>query len=189
MGDPVLRWDTLEDAQVDLADIESALATHRPTMVIVSWMPAGTDWTAKIRAAPSVMEYILIGPPEKSLCGNEWLTWGWGGGGRPPHFAVDGWAREFVDDVSRLLLSCVDCPLWDEVGSSRCVSFRRLSSEELELMDGPTREEERRKIDSKKSKAHDSLMRKEEKGRQERMLAELKANREKADAERLAKGH
>ena len=45
------------------------------TVVIVSWMPQGVDWTEKIRRK-RVKGYILIGEMWDGCCGDNWLTWG-----------------------------------------------------------------------------------------------------------------
>jgi hypothetical protein len=47
-----------------------------PTLVIVSWMPSGVDFTEAIRACGSVQEYILIGEADGSVCGDAAKTWG-----------------------------------------------------------------------------------------------------------------
>jgi hypothetical protein len=59
-----------------LEDCETALSSHGPHMVLASWMPLGQDWTAAMRATPPVEEYVLIGQPDSSMCGDAWLTWG-----------------------------------------------------------------------------------------------------------------
>ncbi len=54
---------------------EEALQKYEPTLVLVSWMPFGIDWSETIRQTRSVEEYFLIG--EKGGCvGSGWETWG-----------------------------------------------------------------------------------------------------------------
>ena len=53
----------------------AALAEHEPAVVLVSWMPAGVDWTAEIRACPSVCAYLLVGEADGDNCGDSWSTW------------------------------------------------------------------------------------------------------------------
>eukprot|EP00873_Tetraselmis_striata_P014575 jgi/Tetstr1/434839/TSEL_002554.t1 len=55
---------------------EQALSEFQPDVVLVSWQPMGQDWTAAIRATPSVAEYILIGEIDDGICGQPWATWG-----------------------------------------------------------------------------------------------------------------
>ena len=88
-------------AHVEDMAFEAALKKHEPRVVLVSWMPMGVDWTAAIRATPSVQEYVLVGEADDGCCGHNWLTWGnpafqaQGGGtcaGVPPYVA-EGWTR------------------------------------------------------------------------------------------------
>ena len=55
---------------------DEALRQLRPHLVLCCWMPLGQDWTADMRNALSVVEYVLIGQPHSSMCGHAWLTWG-----------------------------------------------------------------------------------------------------------------
>ena len=48
---------------------EAALATFEPAIVVVSWMPAGVDWTAAARATASVRACVpLLAPPTLHSC-------------------------------------------------------------------------------------------------------------------------
>ena len=55
---------------------EDALRKYCPQMVLVCWMELGVDWTAAIRQARSVEEYVLVGEPDSGVCGRRWETWG-----------------------------------------------------------------------------------------------------------------
>ena len=60
---------------MELQTCEHALAEHQPQLVLCCWQPLGVDWTAAMRATPSVLEYCLVGQAD-SMCGDAWLTWG-----------------------------------------------------------------------------------------------------------------
>mmetsp|Transcript_31426 Transcript_31426/g.67567 ORF Transcript_31426/g.67567 Transcript_31426/m.67567 type:complete len:327 (-) Transcript_31426:17-997(-) len=64
-------------AQVEIADYRDALAKHKPTVVVCSWMPLGEDWTAVFRACETVTSYLLIGETDDGCCGRPWETWGY----------------------------------------------------------------------------------------------------------------
>jgi hypothetical protein len=49
---------------------------HPPDVVLVCWHPMRADWTAAIRAAASVAEYVLIGETDDGACGDPEATWG-----------------------------------------------------------------------------------------------------------------
>ncbi|BBN02965.1 hypothetical protein MPTK1_2g19690 [Marchantia polymorpha subsp. ruderalis] len=70
----------LNGPNVNLEDALVSVTERSPHIVLVSWMPMGVDWTAHMRATPSVLEYILIGEMDDGICGDPWLTWGY----RPP---------------------------------------------------------------------------------------------------------
>jgi hypothetical protein len=135
---------------VEDVGFERALQKHQPEVVLVSWMPMGVDWTAAIRATPSVKEYILVGETDDGCCGCNWHTWGnpayapsvplpssspadfdgaaaadGGAESAPPQppYVVDGWTRHEVDEPSALQLCRFDSE--DFVGNSRTVAFRR----------------------------------------------------------------
>ena len=55
---------------------EVALQRADPHIVLCCWQPLGVDWTQHIRDTASVLEYILIGQADSSMCGDALLTWG-----------------------------------------------------------------------------------------------------------------
>lgn len=61
---------------VEAINQRDALSKYKPEIVISSWMPPHTDWTASFRAAPSVNEYLLIGWSDDGVTGKKWKTWG-----------------------------------------------------------------------------------------------------------------
>lgn len=67
----------LNGPNVGKKDALEAISEAMPHVVLASWMPIGVDWTAKMRATPSVLEYILIGETDNGICGDPWLTWGY----------------------------------------------------------------------------------------------------------------
>ena len=94
---------------IEALDVEAALRTHAPALVLACWMPAGRDWTAALRACASCREYVLVGPADSAISGHEWLTWGRGGqrGEVAPHAAA-GWTRHDVAEVARWQLCRID---------------------------------------------------------------------------------
>jgi hypothetical protein len=54
-----------------------AVAQYTPAIVVCAWMPENTDFTVYWREAPSVEEYVLIGPANSGLSGLPWETWGY----------------------------------------------------------------------------------------------------------------
>jgi hypothetical protein len=106
-GPPEIPED--QECQVEQLSVEEALKTHTPVMVLVSWMPAGRDWTAQFRKCHTCLEYLLVGPTHGSSSGHDWFTWGQGGldSEVAPHTA-DGWSRHNVAAVARWQLSRVD---------------------------------------------------------------------------------
>ena len=54
---------------------KEALTRFQPDLVLVSWMPAGTDWSASFRRA-GVANYIICGEADDGCTGHNWLTWG-----------------------------------------------------------------------------------------------------------------
>ena len=95
---------------VERLDAEAALSAHAPRIVLCSWMPSGIDWTRAMRACPSVHEYLLVGEPDGSTCGDGWATWGQLFDGyeeygldeeSEPPFKEDGFVRAPCDEVSR----------------------------------------------------------------------------------------
>ncbi|KAG0624895.1 hypothetical protein M758_2G012000 [Ceratodon purpureus] len=63
--------------EVKEEDAVHAMTSRKAHIIISSWMPRGIDWTAHMRAAPSVREYILIGETDNGICGCPWETWGY----------------------------------------------------------------------------------------------------------------
>lgn len=66
----------LNGPEVKEEDAIHAITSRKAHIVISSWMPRGIDWTAQMRAAPFVREYILIGETDNGICGCPWETWG-----------------------------------------------------------------------------------------------------------------
>lgn len=67
---------TMEGATVEKLNCKEALEFYSPTVVLVSWMPSGLDFTLDIRACASVRYYLLVGPSDSATCGDVWATWG-----------------------------------------------------------------------------------------------------------------
>jgi hypothetical protein len=59
-----------------IGHVEALRMVPGPTLVIVSWMPSGVDFTESIRDCASVQEYILIGEADGSVCGDASKSWG-----------------------------------------------------------------------------------------------------------------
>lgn len=98
------------------------LPDAKPDIVVASWMPLGEDWTADFRATQSVLEYILVGPPEAT--GHVEHTWG-------PAALPAGWTRSEIVEVARFQVC--RCDSRGEIGHSTTMSFRRdLSGPEAE---------------------------------------------------------
>ncbi len=49
----------------------NAIKKYRPDVVIVSWMPYGSDWTPGFRKIKSVKGYFIIGESEGGCCGSD----------------------------------------------------------------------------------------------------------------------
>ncbi len=96
---------------VEEMDVVEALNKYSPTIVIVAWMPIGTDWTKAIRATKSVKEYVLIGHPYDEVCGGRWETWGIDKNnlhaGELAPYADDGFSIEELNEVSKEQLSFI----------------------------------------------------------------------------------
>ena len=130
-------------AAVEDMDYKRALEKYAPTVVLVSWMPQGEDWTKDIRATASVKEYVLVGEADDGCCGDNWHTWGNHAFFSPtdgpkariggdtaeaaapevPPYVADGWTRHDLGDLSDLQLCRFDSE--EFVGNSRTVVFRR----------------------------------------------------------------
>ncbi len=108
------------------------LAKYKPTIVMCSWMPYRTDWTADVRATPSVREYILIGEVGTGNCGDHWKTWGVPMSeedriklaGKVPPYVADGFTRNDLDDIKDLQICRTDSSPDDAI-HSYTISFRR----------------------------------------------------------------
>ena len=91
---------------IDLSH-EQAVEQLEPAIVLCCWMPENTDFTAALRRAPSVCEYLLVGPAESGLSGLPWETWG-----HVPPYLQPGWitaeelaAMSDADPKKKTLLS------------------------------------------------------------------------------------
>jgi hypothetical protein len=61
------------------AIVASSPELPRCDVVLACWQPMGVDWTAAMRAAPHVLEYVLVGETNDGICGQPWATWGYDG--------------------------------------------------------------------------------------------------------------
>ena len=110
--DSEISNDWVEENKIDSVfpvqkiDHQGAIATHKPNIIIFSWMPYKYDCTDDFRAAESVEEYILIGETDYGCCGDEWKTWGIapseedreaGKDYRTPLYEQDGFERAGTD--------------------------------------------------------------------------------------------
>lgn len=116
----------------------AALASFRPHVVIVSWMPMGVDWTAAFRRCDSLQQYILLGEAFDGAAGHNWYTWGnpafapaeargeeARGQELEPPYAADGWVAEELCEVSRWMLSRFASDAADCECNSSAIAFRR----------------------------------------------------------------
>lgn len=118
---------------VEALSVSAALHKYEPHVVIASWMPMATDWTAAFRACPSVEEYLLLGECFDGACGHNWLTWG-NLASAPndcavPPFVADGWRIEEIPAISRWMLSRFASDVEDCEWNSCAVSFRKRTNE------------------------------------------------------------
>ena len=119
---------------VERLDCEAALAAHAPQLVLACWMPSGVDWTAAFRACASVREYVLVGEPDSSTCGDVWASWGVLPS-RPDEYGInessvppwdaDGYVRAELDDVAQYQLCRFDSAA--ARGYSTSVAFASLA--------------------------------------------------------------
>jgi hypothetical protein len=61
---------------VEPIDYRRALKRYQPEIVLCSWMPMGSDWTADFRREANLEEYLLVGQSDHGNCGDNWATWG-----------------------------------------------------------------------------------------------------------------
>jgi hypothetical protein len=96
---------------------KEALSRLRPDLVLVSWMPAGTDWTKSFRRA-GVKNYLVCGEADDGCTGHNWETWGnvqykedggRGQNGATPLYKQDGYERTDLNDLALLQLQRYDC--------------------------------------------------------------------------------
>ena len=116
---------------------EAAIERLQPSVVLVSWMPSGIDWTCHCRECPSVREYILLGERDGSTCGDGWATWGlvpdngyeYGlDDDSPKPYAADGFVLTELADVSRWQICRFDSAA--ARGFSTAVAFTRADHHE-----------------------------------------------------------
>lgn len=111
------------DFPVALAPHNQALTQQAPRIVICSWMPMMLDLTADFRKTTSVDEYILIGETDESISGDEIETWGMVNADETPRYALEGFERRDLKELSKLQTCRTDTPgHWFH---SETVSFRR----------------------------------------------------------------
>ena len=147
-----------KNIQVEKLSVVEAVAKYAPPppelspegessrlIVLCSWMPPQSDWTASFRTPSSsiyapgessgagiVEEYILIGECDDGTCGHNFHTWGNpdayegqdDGDENVPvaPYIADGYQRVDLEDLSLLQVSRFDCKRSSE---SKTVSFRR----------------------------------------------------------------
>lgn len=104
-------WEIEPLFPVERLGAREALEKHQPSIVIFSWMPPGEDCSKEFRQAPSVKEYLLIGEPDQSTCGDPWDTWGKAQPGYDedvlkvdwvPPYEADGFVRNNLDELTSL---------------------------------------------------------------------------------------
>lgn len=117
--------DVTHSFAVEAADVATALQRHQPTVVLCAWMSMGADWTAAIRATPSVREYLLIGEVDMGVSGRPWETWGVGPGEIAP-YVRDGFERVPLGALAVLQIARSDTP--HVRFHSHTVAFRRRRS-------------------------------------------------------------
>ena len=115
----------------------SAATPHPQYHIIVlcSWMPMNTDWTAIFRQDEGVDEYVLIGECDDGQCGDNWLTWGnlhhlhddalgtmESDAKVTPQYVLDGYVRHDLNEFSPHQFSRFDCRTSK---TGRTVSFRK----------------------------------------------------------------
>merc|ERR1712014_483749 len=119
-----------------------------PRLVICACMPPRIDWSASLRRAATVLEYLLIGPVDCSRSGDLCETWGGpepfrtrGRSPERPAFMAQGFVRHDLPHLSNLCLGTDDTP--GRIGINSVVAFRRLLRPKL-LVGGVASAESRR---------------------------------------------
>ncbi len=125
-------WKIKQEFPVENITNEEALKKYKPQIVISSWMPPRVDFTAAIRACPSVDEYLLIGEAYGAT-GEPWLTWGQHGMEQedidePPVFEKENFYPKEIESISKEQLCKLDEPSLDSsegFSVSSTISFKR----------------------------------------------------------------
>ena len=116
--------------QVHPLNIEDALKTYRPAIVICQDMSAEKDFTRQFRMEGSVKEYILLGIPFSYVSGHMWYTWGHllhrprDDKSVRPHHHQEGFCMRSLSHLSRWIFERNDSPI--TTGFAQVVSFCRL---------------------------------------------------------------
>lgn len=111
--------------------IAGALDEWKPDIVLCTWMPPDSDWTAELRMPErNVHEYFVIGSPDFQVSGKPWETWRESlldGGEQQAHPSrVNGYSYEPMYALSRWQLCCLDNPSADLWHRSRTVRYFRM---------------------------------------------------------------
>jgi hypothetical protein len=109
-------WNLGQRFAVEPYTNKQALQRFRPDLVLVSWMPAGTDWSASFRRA-GVPYYVIVGEADDGCTGHNWKTWGnrafCDDDGTTTTAAIpynsDGYRRENLKELAALQLQRYDC--------------------------------------------------------------------------------
>jgi hypothetical protein len=113
-------WNLGKRFDVEPYTNKEAIKRFRPDLVLVSWMPAGEDWTAYFRRS-GVKNYIIIGESDDGCTGHNWETWGnydycdedrkkkKFGMVEEPLFSRDGYYRTDLKELASLQLQRYDC--------------------------------------------------------------------------------
>lgn len=117
------QWHIAPRYPVEREDAATAVWDFEPQIVLACWMPKHEDWTAQMRATPSVEEYLLVGPKDSGTSGDSTATWGQElKGGEQPAYEQDGFQRQDLKDLSALQMGQKDRTGYHY---SSTVSFRR----------------------------------------------------------------
>lgn len=118
------EWNIAPAFPVEQLDQRRALMKYKPTIVICSWMPPGTDWSADFRATSSVQEYTLIG--ESYSTGDNVKTWNLYSSEEIASYEVDGFIRVDLPYLDKLQICRIDW--YPSFVKSQTTAFRRQSS-------------------------------------------------------------